>query len=768
MLSTNRSRILLALGIATFLLIALIIFVLAGGGSSRSTAKNGTRSQAVEQKLRNQSTTADSTTTDNLEGSGTTEDVDLPSEQPIQTSSLDEDELTSTEPTTTLPFEPANDEQKVGLWKCSSTNTVELPKCLTESQPPLSVYSKWMSQDARNHTLDLLADVQPIHYDVNFTVSNAETRVLSVSMEIFVRATADSRAIPLHLDRTVINLNPAQVYVRDCESGRFVCVSAIVRLIEKQLVVVALSDEIKSGTLLSIYFAKFETLIYSNPGLVLQAPSKWEKQRAWILGTLFEDVGARSVFPSIDQPEAKSSWRPCVEHPANMTARSNMPSTVPLNLPSESVQTCFQRSPALRSDQFVFVLYDNLLSVHGDSKSPALEVLVGKHLQPSESRWLVLEVDAALRRMSSLTGVEYPLNKLTLVSAPLPFDGTHDLGLIRLKETWVEYPKYLLTHTILNRQVVQQWISNMFSICDSCVQDGFSLYTEWLLSSKLEAVNIPTNKRAMEAKQKLLRNKNDPSLMRALLIEPSKPEQECTIKTALTFASIEEAFGTEAMERFIQSFAATSSWSTCIQNEKISSLLVDATLSPISEQIFETFVESSNYPILRLRQSESNLTVFAENSDKSDDHQFTLAYGLLNEAGKRHEFVHNGTEQTFEAPGNTVVVDPNTTAYFRAVYDVETYKRITECALNKQCAEISTEASENTFNDLCWALMADRLDPTAKSEQIPQWHELFEKLAAHNLVYGDCYCCVQSGAKTNGQCKWTWRDKCSRLTLRID
>ncbi|KAI6225341.1 Matrix non-peptidase-like protein 1 [Aphelenchoides fujianensis] len=708
---------------------------------------------------------------------GTTEDVELPSEQTIPAISSTEDEITTTtEPTSTFPFEPAKEEQKTRLWQCSATTT-ELPKCPPESQPPLEVYSKWMNQEVRNGSLDLLGHVQPIHYDVNFTVANAETRILSVSEEAFVRLSANSRAIPLHLDRTIINLSAANVFVRDCETSRFVCVSAIVRLIEKQLVVIVLPEKLNAGTLLSVYFKHFETQIYSNPGLVLQAPSKWEKQRAWILGTLFEGVGARSVFPSVDQPKAKSSWRPCIEHPANMTARSNMPSTTPTDTSSGNHQTCFERSPALRSDQFIFVLFDNLLAVHGDTKTPHIEVLVGKHLKSDENRWLVLEVDAALRRTAELTGVEYPLKKFTLISTPLPVDGTHDLGLIRLKETWVEYPKYLITHQILVRQVVQQWISNIFSACDSCVQvgagmrlpgEGLASYMEWLVSEQLEGVNIAAKKRTLDAKQKLLRNKNDPSLMRALLIEPSQTEDDCVVKAALTFASIEEAFGSDAIRRFIQALAATPSWSTCVGNEQIGKLLVDATSYSVSEQIFHSFVDSSNYPVLRLKQSEGQLSVKAENSDPADDHEFTVAYGLLNEAAKRHDYVHNGTEQTFDAPGQTVVVDPNSTAYFRAIYDVDTYKRITECVENKQCAEISPEAAENTFSDLCWALLADRLDTSPTKEQLPQWHELFRKLSAGNHVRGDCNCCMQSGSQISGQCKWTYRDKCSRLSLRID
>lgn len=72
--------------------------------------------------------------------------------------------------------------------------------------------------------------------------------------------------------------------------------------------------------------------------------------------------------------------------------------------------------------------------------------------------------------MSDFTGINYPLPKLSVVSMPLLIDAMHSYGLIKMKESWIEYQKYLLTHTILNRQVVQQWVSNIFTICDQCIQ----------------------------------------------------------------------------------------------------------------------------------------------------------------------------------------------------------------------------------------------------------------------------------------------------------
>lgn len=73
--------------------------------------------------------------------------------------------------------------------------------------------------------------------------------------------------------------------------------------------------------------------------------------------------------------------------------------------------------------------------------------------------------------MASITRSNYSLEKLTLISSPLGLsDGTAALGLIHIKETWLEYPKYFYTHNVLVAQIVRQWISNMVTICDKCFQ----------------------------------------------------------------------------------------------------------------------------------------------------------------------------------------------------------------------------------------------------------------------------------------------------------
>jgi hypothetical protein len=74
--------------------------------------------------------------------------------------------------------------------------------------------------DTRNGSIDILGDIHPVHYDVNISVANADARLLKASAEIFVRLTQATKSIPLHAERTIINLNASRIFVRDCQSGK--------------------------------------------------------------------------------------------------------------------------------------------------------------------------------------------------------------------------------------------------------------------------------------------------------------------------------------------------------------------------------------------------------------------------------------------------------------------------------------------------------------------------------------------------------------------
>lgn len=129
MLSTTRSRALLAAVITVLLIAALILYILYGEKKPQPTFKNTTNLSQKNSPLQE------------FEGSGEapTDSTDLQAQIPLI--SDDEENIstttnlpttTSTEPATTTAFVPIDDKTKAGLSECSSILREDRPKCEIE------------------------------------------------------------------------------------------------------------------------------------------------------------------------------------------------------------------------------------------------------------------------------------------------------------------------------------------------------------------------------------------------------------------------------------------------------------------------------------------------------------------------------------------------------------------------------------------------------------------------------------------------------------
>lgn len=83
--------------------------------------------------------------------------------------------------------------------------------------------------------------------------------------------------------------------------------------------------------------------------------------------------------------------------------------------------------------------------------------------------------------------------------------------------------------------------------------------------------------------------------------------------------------------------------------------------------------------------------------------------------------------------------------------------------LGGACPAVSDAALKNALGDLCWALLENVLD---EADNASKWKPLFRRLSqAGDAVHGDCSCCMEERSAAKAQCRWTWRDKCSRIPL---
>src|SRR5688500_8352017 len=69
--------------------------------------------------------------------------------------------------------------------------------------------------------------------------------------------------------------------------GSFVCVRSLTRLLDRQLLLVELAQPMVAGALLRLQFLHLRVPLLASAALLVQIPSPWEKDRAWLLASQF-------------------------------------------------------------------------------------------------------------------------------------------------------------------------------------------------------------------------------------------------------------------------------------------------------------------------------------------------------------------------------------------------------------------------------------------------------------------------------------------------
>lgn len=174
-----------------------------------------------------------------------------------------------------------------------------------------------------------------------------------------------------------------------------VCIEKIIRFLDKELILITFFNQLIRGSKILLQIKYFKTeLSNNNPALVLQQPLKWERDRAWIIGTYNPQILInkkknhllQSVFPEIaSYNNNKIVFKLCLSHPKNAFARSNAPKNIVIETAIKTT-TCFEETPKILIENFAFIIFDNMRLI--SSEKNIVEVFIGKHLSINNSQWI--------------------------------------------------------------------------------------------------------------------------------------------------------------------------------------------------------------------------------------------------------------------------------------------------------------------------------------------------------------------------------------------
>ena len=263
---------------------------------------------------------------------------------------------------------------------------------------------------------------------------------------------------------------------------------------------------------------------------------------------------------------------------------------------------------------------------------------------------------------------------------------------------------------------------------------------------------------------------------------------------AVAFYTLDTVFGREALTKhFIPAIVRRFAWNPkCIPTSQLSPLFQEAVGSSEAKRVFDTFFMSPHppdQPPLVHLHLHPNRTLSAS---QPPSQQLSIPFEVVDEARRVLRLTLHETQQHVHKPANYIVAVPN--SYVRHIYNVtcfisisflydlslrpivkvENYEKLAECFVadgsGGKCPTTDEYALRSAMGDLCWALLDNRLgsNGTLSLGSRDQWHSLFRTLSAKKeLLSGDCSCCMQERevATATAQCRWTWRDKCSRISI---
>uniref|UniRef100_A0A1I7Z1M1 HDAC_interact domain-containing protein n=1 Tax=Steinernema glaseri TaxID=37863 RepID=A0A1I7Z1M1_9BILA len=301
-------------------------------------------------------------------------------------------------------------------------------------------------------------------------------------------------------------------------------------------------------------------------------------------------------------------------------------------------------------------------------------------------------------------------------------------------------------------------------------QEGLTVYLEWLITSKFPLAESDVDERCREAKAAALPQEGRSALLEAFR-EMEQARAACSEKAPVVFHMLDSAFGPRLVPRFLHRLFEKFAWRSTSFSDWVETLNEVAKTS-LPGDLLTSYFARPGYPLvfvdfrpresLRLSQRQ---VIGDEPLSSNASSPFVVPLELDDSSAERKTrfVVLKELTQAEEAPSASwVVADPLSLTYSRVVYSVENYAGIVECAASEEC-HFPEKVLERVVGDFCWALLKDVFEAT--ESETPAWRRLLRSLAAAKVAAGDCACCVDVASRHSRHCKWTWVDRCQKVSL---
>ncbi|KAG8456280.1 hypothetical protein GDO86_002173 [Hymenochirus boettgeri] len=479
-------------------------------------------------------------------------------------------------------------------------------------------------------------------------------------------------------------------------------------------VVIEMDEALVAGNLYVIRF-DYAGIMRESSGLFITHYTDFNTDKA-VVASLLEPTLARTVYPCFDEPWLKATFKIIIVHNSSYVALSNMPAADTSK--REDVDgyiwtvTTFKTTPKMSTYITAFVVCD-FDYISTTVRGNEIRIWGRKEMVQKGFADFALNITGQIFSfMEDLLNVSYPLQKTDLVALPELHVAMENWGLITFNEYSVLYDPMsklsdskMWTCLIVSHEIAHQWFGNLVTMkwwTDLWMNEGFASYMEYIganfIDSKLKQNEVFT----MHSLQRLLETdvgfysggvstKEEENVnydFNALFNRYTYGKGAAIIRMMSYFLTEKLFF------KGISSYLKTFSFSNADQDDLWDHLqmFIDAQdkvrLPGSLRQIMHSWIWQRGVPLLTLNTSTGELTQEhfqtdkTDNTTRNDNHTWIVPVTWIKNGIEQKTLWLDSKAKIFPemkiAADEWVVLNINTTGYYRTNYDQENWKRVAQ------------------------------------------------------------------------------------------
>ncbi|XP_019622204.1 PREDICTED: aminopeptidase N-like [Branchiostoma belcheri] len=311
----------------------------------------------------------------------------------------------------------------------------------------------------------------PYNYKVKLRLDLSET-TFTGSTTINLRCLQATQVIVL--DCIEGNITNASVAVVDLTTADVQVVIELLYDDSEGRLVVYLGKRLQEGRIYKLEIAEFMGKVRTQPPGLYTTDYRHSDGLRQMLVSSLKPMGARYVFPCMDDPAMKATFDVTIEHPKGQTALSNMPSKTKTVLTDGWVREEFYRTPKMSTHLLGFALFDGLTSLEAVI-SRGRVVRVWAPFDPEENPSVEVALNTtidAIHNIEQLVPVEYQLTKTDVIPVPgLSVPSSDYCGLLMIRETALfcdgqesSMSNQLKCELAISKAVAHNWFGNSVTV----------------------------------------------------------------------------------------------------------------------------------------------------------------------------------------------------------------------------------------------------------------------------------------------------------------